>query len=156
MATARQGRGAHGPTGASNHGGEGSCLGRCLVVGHVSRVVGFLTKRHHSPREACTELAMRQLKPSGLIKVYERLKDVDLPEAKALSKVALIPRGSVPDVSHTHNPLAKLVQNIDHVHPLTVQGVHHGLLGSNAAVLNTAFGLVDLPGLQMLSPRQHE
>ena len=96
MHSARQGSTAHRPSRTSHHGSEVSRLGSRLVRGHV-RWIGFLTERHHNPREACTELTMWQLAPNGFIKVDESLEDIDLPETKTLRKVAHV------ELAHTRS-----------------------------------------------------
>ena len=48
-----------------------------------------------------------------------------LPEAKALSEVAMRPVLRVPDVRHRHLALAEVVVHIDEVEEAVVQCVHH-------------------------------
>eukprot|EP00966_Prymnesium_polylepis_P051670 1196103-Prymnesium_polylepis.2 len=58
------------------------------------------------------------------IPANERLEDIDLPHAKRLSKVAVLPRRRLPYVGHCHRAGTELVVVVDEVEVLAVERVH--------------------------------
>mmetsp|Transcript_64746 Transcript_64746/g.156182 ORF Transcript_64746/g.156182 Transcript_64746/m.156182 type:complete len:527 (-) Transcript_64746:220-1800(-) len=112
-----------------------------------------LPEREHGVREKHAEARVLQ---RGVVRmeVDERLEHVDLPEAKALGKVAVGPILGGPHVSHGDFALAQVVVHVNQVEEAMVERVHHRCFHAQHELLHLAEGdIPPRPGLLVVLVR---